>query len=453
MHLKRPSYILIAFGTVLSVAAALVVLSGKLDGLSNDGAANSRVAVQSITLYWLLGVTIVLMAAKRQRYWKQYLLGAFSLVICVACLELFLRVLSPALALREFDFLRSSQHHHQLMPDMRYHLGRFEGEDIVVQTNEDGLRSLHSREEFLKLDRRIVCLGDSFTFGTWVQDGAAYPQILESLLNEEAGVKTVGVLNAGILSYSPLLEEQMLEHVVRHYRPHVVTLMLDCTDIGDDYHYSLEYDPQKPGGPFNGPFVTKPKPHFGALWRFGKPLHPSILAPFKLLDRLDDEYQPLDPFDYYKFKLQVAGRVETDRFFIYRYPLDVTRQYFDATWDTINRIADTCRQLNAEFILYVAPRYHHWNIKESPGNWETFAYDLEEPFQYELFRYFDSKIDSASFRIVNMLSVFQTTQQFPLVFRNDPHWNPQGNRFVANFLLQSLRGELGNESSDNPITP
>ena len=451
--MKRPSYILIAFGTVLSAAAALIVLSGKLDRLSNDGTANSKVALQSIALYWLLGVALVLLVAKRDRYWKQYLLGIFSAVICIACLELALRSLSPALALREFQFLRSSQHHHILMPDTQYHLGRFEGEDIVVKTNEDGLRSTHSREEFLKFDRRIVCLGDSFTFGAWVQDTAAYPQILESLLRETAGDESVAVLNAGMLSYSPLLEEQLLDHVIKHYRPHVVTLMIDCTDVGDDYQYSLRYDPQQKGGPFSGPYVTKPKPHLGALWRSAKPLHPTILAPLKLLDRLGGGYQPLDPFDYYNFKLRVAGQVETDRFFIYRHPLDVTRQYFDATWDTINRIAVRCRQLDAEFILHVAPRYHHWNTKESPENWETTSYDLEETYQYEIFKYFESKIDSASFRIVNMLPAFQATQQFPLVFRNDPHWNPQGNRFVANLLLQSLRGDQGNESSTNVIMP
>jgi len=436
--LKRPYYILIALGSLLSVAAALVVLSGKLDQLSNDGAANSMVALQSIALYWLLGVALVLAVAKRDLYGKQYLLGTFSVVLCVACMELALRMLSPALALREFHFLRSSQHHHILMPETQYHLGRFEGKDIFVQTNQDGLRSHHRREEFLKFDKRIVCLGDSFTFGAWVQDTEAYPQVLESLLRETSGEETVGVLNAGILSYSPLLEEQMLEHVVKHYKPHVVTLMLDCTDVGDDYHYSLDYDPQQKGGPFNGPYVTRPKPHLGALWRFCKPLHPSILAPFKLLNRLGGGYQPMDPFDYYKFKLEVAGQVETERFFIYRHPLDATRTYFDATWNTINRIAERCQQLDAEFILYVAPRYHHWNIKESPENWETFAYRLDEPYQYEIFKYFDSKMDSASFKIVNMLPAFQATQQYPLVFRTDPHWNPQGNRFVANLLRQTL---------------
>ncbi len=439
--MKRPTYILIAFGTILSVAATLVVLSGKLNQLSNDGTANSSVAFQSISLYWTLSVALLLMVANRKRYWKQFLLSAVSVVLCITCLELILRVLFPALAMREFHFLRSSQQHHILMPDTQYHLGRFEGEDIVVKTNVDGLRTRHSRETFLSLDRRIVCLGDSFTFGAWVQDAEAYPQILESLLRERAGNNSVGVLNAGILSYSPLLEEQMLERVVKYYKPHVVTLMLDCTDIGDDYHYSLEHDSEQKAGPFNGPYVTKPKPHFGALWRFAEPLHPSIMAPFQLLDRLGNGYQPMDPFDYYKFKIQVAGQVETERFFIYRHPLEVTRQYFDATWDTINRIAERCHALNAEFILYVAPRYHHWNTKECPENWEAFAYALDEPYQYELFRYFESKAESASFKIVNMLPAFQSTQKYPLVFRTDPHWNPQGNRFVANLLLRSLESD------------
>ena len=105
--MKRPSYILILLGSVFSVAASLFVLSGSLDGLSNDGTANSTVALQSIVLYWVLGVALVLMVAMRERYWKQYLLGTCSIVICIACAELALRIISPALAMREFHFLRS----------------------------------------------------------------------------------------------------------------------------------------------------------------------------------------------------------------------------------------------------------------------------------------------------------------------------------------------------------
>jgi hypothetical protein len=443
--LKRPSYILIALGTILSIVAAIFVLSGKLDRLSNDGTASSTVALQSIVLYWTLGVVLVLVLSNRKRYWKQFLLATLSVILSFACLELALRTLSPALALREFHFLRSSRHHHILLPDTKYHLGRFEGEDIVVKTNDDGLRSLHSREDFLSFDKRVVCLGDSFTFGAWVQDSQAYPQILETLLRKSSGSNSVGVLNAGILSYSPLLEEQLLEHVIKQYKPHVVTLMLDCTDVGDDYHYSLDYHPEQKDGPFNGPYVSKPKPHLGALWRFAKPLHPSILAPFKLLHRLRGGYQAMDPFDYYKFKLQVAGKEETERFFIYRHPLEVTRKYFDNTWNTINRIATKCREFDAEFILYVAPRYHHWNINECPDNWEIFAYDLDEPYQYEIFSYFDSKIETAPFEVISLLPAFKATQKFPLVFRTDPHWNPQGNRFVADLLLQSLQPYASDE--------
>lgn len=451
--MTRPSHILIAIGTALSIAAAVFVSSGKLDGLSNDGNASTTIALQSILLYWVLSTSGVLIVAKRKRYWKQYILFLLSVVICGVCLEIALRNLSPSLALREFQFLRSSQHHHVLMPDTHYHLGRFEGTDVTVQTNEDGLRSNHSRDEFLRFDRRIVCLGDSFTFGAWVQDEQAYPQLLEALLNEEDKDLTTGVLNAGILSYSPLLEEQMLEHVAKHYKPHIVTLMLDCTDVGDDLHYSLEYDRQQPGGPFSGPYLTKPKPHFGALWRFAKPLHPSILAPFQLLDRLGNDHTPRDPFDYYKFRLNVGGQIETERFFIYRYPLELTGDYFDTTWDTINRIALRCNQLGAEFILFVSPRYHHWNIEECADNWEVFAYGLEEPYQYEIFKYFDSKADSAPFRIVNMLPAFQATHQFPLVFRSDPHWNPRGNRFVARLLKNSLAKNPGFQSSGGDETP
>jgi len=140
--------------------------------------------------------------------------------------------------------------------------------------------------------------------------------------------------------------------------------------------------------------------------------------------------------DYFKFEIDVNGVRETNRFFIYRHPLDKTRAFFDTTMGNIDQIAVLSAKMGAGFALAVTPRFHHWNAKECPDNWEKDAYGLHEPYQYEYFRYFeDTKRD---YPTINLLPDFKATDKYPLVFREDPHWNANGHAFVAETIAQHL---------------
>ncbi len=451
LEVTRTAYVLIAAGTLAALLMAMLVGSGVIDRLSNDGNVDRAVALQALVLYWLLGVLVVLAMTFRDRYWKHYLLAVGAAVFACGVLEGGLRLLYPALSLPKFRHLRSAHQHHVAEANRDFHLGYFEGEHVFVHTNEDGLRSHYDRAGFKSLGTRIACLGDSFTFGAWVQDDETFSMQLEKRLRKQLGHEDVGVLNAGVLSYSPLLQEKMLDRVVQYYDPQVVLLMLDCTDIGDDYDYGLEYDPGRTyPGPFEGPELSRPYPYYGALWRLLNPYHDAIMAPMRLLGRLGSSYQPFDPHAYNKFHLEINGTVETERFFIYRHPLEVTRPYFDASWENIRRIEAKCREIDAQFVLVVSPRFHHWNPRECPQNWEAFAYSLDEPHQDVIFNYFDEQARTSPFPVYTMLKDFQATSEFPLVFETDPHWNPQGHRFVADRLLELLNRETPGVVGERP---
>lgn len=436
--MKRLSRILFALGTLVSIIAGLVVASGRVDGLSHNGSASADVAFLSIVLYWALGSCVCWCVANCRERWRQILLAGISVLLCLTALEVGLRILRPSLALREFEFVRSAVQHHVLLPNTSYDLGMFEGRNVVVSTNADRLRTSYSVEAFQAKSQRIVCLGDSFTFGAWVNAEDSYPEQLEGILGKQ-GMPDVGVLNAGMLSYSPLLHEQLLKKTLAKYSPTIVTLMLDCTDIGDDFHYALNIDRSSESLRFNGAGMAYSKPHFGALWRLSKPVQPAVLAPFRLLRRLDKRFRPHDPLDYYKFEIPVNDVTERDRFFIYRYPLEVTQSYFASCYERILSIAEFCQNNDMKFVLFVAPRYHHWSLKESPNNWEAKTYGDFKEHQYVIFEFFDGKMDEASFPIVNMLQPFQDTDEFPLVFDTDPHWNERGNAFVARIIARELQ--------------
>jgi hypothetical protein len=86
----------------------------------------------------------------------------------------------------------------------------------------------------------------------------------------------------------------------------------------------------------------------------------------------------------------------------------------------VDEIAALSKQFGADFIVFVAPRFHHWNPREAPDNWEADAYALDEPYQYEYFRFFEEKAKRRDYPIVSLLPDFRTTDAYPLVFRNDP---------------------------------
>ena len=72
---------------------------------------------------------------------------------------------------------------------------------------------------------RVVCLGDSWTFGANVGDAETYPRQLEARLRERFPEREVEVLNLGVLGYSSFQGLRVMER-------HGVGLEPDLVVIG-----------------------------------------------------------------------------------------------------------------------------------------------------------------------------------------------------------------------------
>lgn len=346
----------------------------------------------------------------------------------------------PQVALPKYTGFPSSDLHHVPPPDTRMFEGKYDGFNVFVQTNEDGLRTSYSRVQFASFGTRIIVMGDSFVFGLGVRQDKVWPQLLEDRLRVRFGRNDIGVLNAGIISYSPILEARQFDTILRYYKPDLVVLLVDATDIGDDYQYAKEFE-------IHPPTVIHPMKAMptgillmsegirGKIWS-------ALSLPFELVYKhfVNRSATPtrVDPYDYYASHIEINGVVETNRFFIYRHPLDDTRPYFDFMYSNIIHIAEATHGVGADFILAPSPRFHHWNNKECPANWEASSYRLDEPYQYEYFRYFSERAESGQIETLDLLAQFQATTEFPLVFNGDPHWNEAGNSFVANAIEEYI---------------
>ena len=90
------------------------------------------------------------------------------------------------------------------------------------RTNSHGLRD---RDRAAKQPgaRRVLVMGDSYTWGYAVAEEEAYPQAAERLLKER-GYSQIDVINGGIPDYNSRQERKLLEQLMPVYEPDAVIL-------------------------------------------------------------------------------------------------------------------------------------------------------------------------------------------------------------------------------------
>ncbi len=404
--------------------------------------AYERTLILNLVLYWALATLLVAALVYRRGAvsWLRenkapVILLAASTLVSLGFAEVAMRILRPGVVYKHFRNLPDKRLHHRNTPGAT--AGGMGGN--VVTTNADGFRTGHSRERFSEHGTRIALLGDSFVFGLGVDAEEAVAEVMERRLREALGSDDVAVLNTGVISYSPMLQRLAFRDVVRSYEPTLTLMILDINDIGDDLHYSGKIA----SGDSYDPIFEVPEPSAdwnlcdrSALCSNAKPLLWRLAAPLQVLQNLLPSLRPAD--DYYKFEIELGGKVETDRFFVLRHPLETTRPYFEATWGFIERAAREVRATGSEFVLVVAPRYFHWNDAECPENWESFRYGVDEPYENAYLRFFDEKRAAAGFEVFSLLPAFTASEETPLVFSHDPHWNEAGHRLVGEALARYL---------------
>ena len=96
------------------------------------------------------------------------------------------------------------------------------------RTNAHGLRD-RDRSEKRPGTKRVLVLGDSYTWGYAIAEADAYPQVAERLLHER-GRRDIEVINAGIPDYNSRQERQLLARLMPIYQPDAVVLSYVMND-------------------------------------------------------------------------------------------------------------------------------------------------------------------------------------------------------------------------------
>jgi len=101
----------------------------------------------------------------------------------------------------------------------------------------DMRRKKHALEKAPEI-RRIVFLGDSYTFGLGVSENETIASFLQKQLDSRCGRGKFEVLNYGMVSYSPIIEEMIYRDIVSRLSPDLIILQLDPFDPQEDHLYT-----------------------------------------------------------------------------------------------------------------------------------------------------------------------------------------------------------------------
>ena len=174
----------------------------------------------------------------RESKTKEWLFGIFlaagSISFVILLLEISLRLIWPQIFLPHPPGMYSTD------KDMGFvHTPGFEGEfkssefHISLAINENGLRGKDLRP-LAKNSVRVLCLGDSFTWGYGCNDDETYPAVLEQVLQGHYSHLDVQVLNAGVSGYGNDEELEFMKKRAASLKPNLVIVQFFAGNDFDD---------------------------------------------------------------------------------------------------------------------------------------------------------------------------------------------------------------------------
>src|SRR5712692_10500291 len=130
------------------------------------------------------------------------------------------------------------QPHRYMTSDPVLHHRARPGASAIVAGTEFSINALGLRDREYGTPKpagvfRILMLGDSFTEGGGLPSAETVAKRVERALNGDR-CGTYEVVNAGVASYSPILEYLLLQRLAPVLQPDLVVVNFDMTDVHDD---------------------------------------------------------------------------------------------------------------------------------------------------------------------------------------------------------------------------
>jgi hypothetical protein len=370
-----------------------------------------------------------------------------GLVLAEVALRLYLRPYD------ETRFRRADPvYHHGLVPNARGRQRTSEW-DVEYRVNSMGLRDREIPLAKAAGTYRIVWTGDSTIEGAGLSLEDTAPKQLERLLNSGSCRKRFEVLNAGVASFSPILEYLFMKTAGLHLAPDLVVQHFDMSDVQDDYFYSRVARfgagdvPEATSGLVSGSDVGGLTLHGGAprgflertvratlLFQFVRNL-PAVRELFGVSRMTLDTPRDLEARG-------LVGDIRVDRFAITR---DGASAELSSHWRRSLRYlaltGELLRSHGVQWVLTVSPYGHQVAADESEPGRRYFGLGPGLYRSTTPFRTLEEFGATHRVTVINTLEAFREAEvtERPLFYRYDMHLNARGARVYARAVETRLR--------------
>jgi len=324
--------------------------------------------------------------------------------------------------------------------------------DVLVKINNFGFRG---KDMNLTKDRKIVrifAVGDSFTFGVGAEENETIPYLLEkNLLKQNLPVE---VINAGVGHASTLSHYLKLRDNYLKFKPDMVILLFDFSDLWDDWHSErnlvydkngkmLYTDPTFIDGKRNWWIVLVKNSKFFSyinrkVVRTAKKIRVLGLKNYikaklehkrakAVISNLQNEESNFDTIEYDQYLL-IRGRSK----------LKQIEKHWKRTGKYLLMIKKLLEENNIDFMLVMYPYGIHvgkdqwnegrlyWGFESGKTYNDYYAFDLVENFARK-----------NNIPYINTLGEFLKTKNEKLFFDLDGHLTPKGNSVLADAISKN----------------
>jgi len=372
---------------------------------------------------------------------KNIALAFTSALICLLILEGVVRFVEPREIMRYFFLTKDPILDHRFIPrsKARYKTTEF---DTEYRINSLGLRDDELTIEKPPNTFRILILGDSFTEGIGVNSSETFSKRLQTMLDTAISDYDCQVVNAGVGSYSPLLEYIYLSRYGLQLDPDLVILNFDLSDVYDDIQYTYRAHFNKMGVP-----IAVVPEHERAKSSWFREKLVSIKDFFKEHTRLYNFIrvrlsQPLEPWIS---ENSFSGDIRYDKYAMLRenYPWEDDRDWA-LSYKYILLIQDTLSSRGIEFWVTVYP----YGLQISPREWSSgrrfWGFKADTIYSTKPQEYMESFCRRNRIPVINMCDDFRAASRstFPLYLDYNGHWTAAGHEVAAKALFRELKAFL-----------
>ncbi len=335
----------------------------------------------------------------------------------------------------------SDVYHHDLAPNVDIEGARWGHTRYAVATDSLGFRSKEPSETPLaSASHRVVFIGDSFTEGTGVEYAETFVGRIAGAWSEN----DVEVLNAGVISYSPIIYYKKIEHLLgRGFELDELVVFIDISDIYDEVRYEISLGDagQRRGRPVAaearenvtaGRDAAAGDAGGSGNWRDATKIaiRKNTIAAYWLMKLVDDLW-----FDRRNFQYdQEKSRWTLDDGVFARYGA----LGLEESGRNMGRLHDLLAARDVAMTIAVYPWPDQILGRDLESRQVTYWRQWAEPRGVDFLNYFPCFIDPSW---QEREDGYETLRRF--FIRGDMHWNEAGHRLVADEVARSLGPDQG----------